>query len=63
MPEGILAENVHPGGHSRFPMPSYSSVGFARTLIRLGGLVFDGRLRRRMPVILPGIGRVRLRNV
>jgi len=62
MPEGILGENVHPGGHSRFPMPSYSSVGFARTLIRLGGLMFDGQLRSGRPVILPGIGRVRLRG-
>jgi GH15 family glucan-1,4-alpha-glucosidase len=60
MPEGLLAENVHPGSHSRFPMPSYSSAGFARTLIRLGGLEFDGELHRGRPAVLPRLGRVRL---
>ncbi len=62
MPEGIIAENVHPRGHSRFPMPSYSSAGFARTLIRLGGLEFDGHLRYGKPVALPRVGQVRLHN-
>jgi len=63
MPEGIIAENIHPRGYSRFPMPSYSSAGFVRTLIRLGGLEFDGRLWRGRPGVLPRLGRVRLHNI
>lgn len=63
MPEGILAENVHSTSFSRFPMPSYSSMGLIRTLLCLADLRFDGFVKQKGPVLNTRYGEIRLENL
>ncbi|MCL4416021.1 MAG: glycoside hydrolase family 15 protein [Actinobacteria bacterium] len=63
MPEGILAENVHPTHFSRFPMPSYSSMGLVRTLLCLAGIRFNGYINRESPILKDKYGEIRLENL